>query len=651
MTKAKWLVVSLGLALPGGVFAADGVAVQHSEPLFAYRVAARTDDAAKPSGAMPEISFNAFGRDFALRLEPNARLAALEAGLDLPPGVRAYRGELAGRPGSWARIVLTPDGPIGIVYDGDTFYGLETGSDTATSSSAPTIFRLADVYVAPGALSCGAAAPADGARALAMLVEELTPLAAVGATLNLDIGAVADFEFAQNFGASAETALLTRVNNVDGIFSQQVGVQITVSELAVFTASDDPFDATGADALLTDLADYRFATPAQRAQGLTHLFTGRDLDGSTAGIAYVGALCSARFGSGLSEARRGATIDSLIAAHEIGHNFGAPHDAESGSACQSTPATFLMAPAINQSNQFSACSIAQMQAEIASASCVTPLDTASVNVTTTPTSRTTPAGIALEQVFNVTNSGSRAATGVAVAVAVAAGLEVTGATSSGGTCTVAGQTANCALGALNGSAVQTVVLTLRATQVGSLAATATVTADEDANPNDNTATVTVTATPLVDLVLTAAPGSVAPNEQTTVAAALENAGDFTATAVALSATLSAGVRPDQASIGGTACTIAGQTVTCPPRTLAAHGTVAVSLTVTGVTAGSQQIALTATAAEAERAATDNQLAVTVTVNAPAVAESGGGGGGSAWWWVALLGAAGWSRRRGKLTAP
>jgi hypothetical protein len=157
MTKAKWLVVSLGLALPGGVFAADGVAVQHSEPLFAYRVAARTDDAAKPSGAMPEISFNAFGRDFALRLEPNARLAALEAGLDLPPGVRAYRGELAGRPGSWARIVLTPDGPIGIVYDGDTFYGLETGSDTATSSSAPTIFRLADVYVAPGALSCGRA--------------------------------------------------------------------------------------------------------------------------------------------------------------------------------------------------------------------------------------------------------------------------------------------------------------------------------------------------------------------------------------------------------------------------------------------------------------------------------------------------------------
>ncbi len=651
MTKAKLLVASLGLVLPGVGFAANGVAVQHFEPLFAYRVATRTDAAARPSpGTAPEISFNAFGRDFALRLEPNPRLAGLEAKLDLPPGVRAYRGALAGRPGSWARVVLTPDGPAGIVYDGETFYGLETGGDTATSATTPTIFRLADVYVAPGTLSCGTAAPADGALALAALVEELTPLAALGATLNLDIGAVADFEFAQNFGASAETALLTRVNNVDGIFSQQVGVQITVSEIDVFAASNDPFNATGADALLTDVSNYRLATPAQQAQGLTHLFTGRDLDGSTAGIAYVGALCSQRFGSGLSEARRGTTIDSLIAAHEMGHSFGAPHDAEAGSACESTPATFLMAPSINQSNQFSACSIAQMQAEIASAVCLTPLDIASVNVTTTPAARSAPAGIAFEQVFNVANAGSRAATGVVVAFAVAPGLEVTGATSGSGTCSVVSQTVNCALGALNGSATQTVALNLRATQLGSFAATATVAADEDASANDNTATVTVTGTPLIDLVLTAAPGSVAPNEQTTVAATLENTGDFTATAVALGATFSGGVRPDQASIGGTACAIAGQTVTCPPRTLAAHGTVAVSLTLTGITAGSQQIALTATAAETERATTDNQLAVAVTVNAPAAAESGGGGG-SDWWWVALLGAAGWSRRRGRLALP
>jgi hypothetical protein len=139
------------------------------------------------------------------------------------------------------------------------------------------------------------------------------------------------------------------------------------------------------------------------------------------------------------------------------------------------------------------------------------------------------------------------------------------------------------------------------------------------------------------------------NEQTTVAAVLENVGDFAATVVAMSATFGAGVRPDQASIGGTACTITGQTVTCPPQTLAAHGSVAVSLTLTGLTAGGQQIALAATSAETERAATNNQLAVTVTVNAPAAATSDGGGGGSSeGGWVALLGAAGWLRRRGGL---
>ncbi|MDU0355981.1 M12 family metallo-peptidase [Paraglaciecola aquimarina] len=97
-------------------------------------------------------------------------------------------------------------------------------------------------------------------------------------------------------------------------------------------------------------------------EGVTHLFTGKRLDGSTVGIAFVNAICSS-YGVGLS--RNYGSQTALIVAHEIGHNFGAPHDAESGSACSSTNNSFLMNPYINNSDQFSACSLSRIEQSIA----------------------------------------------------------------------------------------------------------------------------------------------------------------------------------------------------------------------------------------------------------------------------------------------
>ena len=62
---------------------------------------------------------------------------------------------------------------------------------------------------------------------------------------------------------------------------------------------------------------------------------------------------------------------ALIAAHEIAHVFGAPHDGEEGGACATTTGNqFLMAPRINGSQQFSACSLAQMAPRVQAASCL-----------------------------------------------------------------------------------------------------------------------------------------------------------------------------------------------------------------------------------------------------------------------------------------
>jgi hypothetical protein len=645
-TRSLPLTLAFCVLLVG---AADAATVLHSEPLRGYRVGASAGaTASMPTATGPTtISFNAFSRDFTLDLEPNGRLARMQEQLRLPNGTGAYRGRIAGRSDSWVRIVLTPAGPTGLLYDGDTLYGIEIGGERSAAGGA-MMFRLADVYFAPGEIGGADDAVAiDGAYVVAALAEEFVALAAEGASLNIDIGAVGDFEFAQAFALppGPEAALLARFNNVDGLFSAQLGVQITVAEVDVFTANDDPFTTSAAAALLDQLASYRAATPAQEAQGLTHMFTGRDLDGSTAGIAFTGAVCAHRpafppsetrsFGAGLSQARfpPNSVVDSLIAAHEIGHNFGAPHDGDANGACATTPTTFLMAPSINGNDQFSECSIDQMQIEIATASCLTPIGPANVTVFWAQPPQSTLAGVSFTHGATIRNVGADPASGVTFTATAEAGLQIVSADAGGASCNVAGSSVTCTLGAVGAGASRTATLTLRAAAAGAFDLTATVAADVDDNANDNDDAVAFTIVPSVDLVMSGSSPGVALNAQTTINALLQNAADVTATTVAVTATASGGLRPDAATLGGATCTITGQAISCPTRTLTAQESVTLAVTVTGIIAGNQPLTVSVTASEPERTPADNQLTIAVSVNAP---QQGGGGGALSWWVVAFL---------------
>lgn len=649
-------------AVTGIAAAADGVVVQYSEPIRDYAVEARVGAASAKTAApgIVDLRFIALGREFVVVLEPNARLEPFVGRLRRAGDVAAaYRGKVAGHEASWARIVLTPAGPAGLIADGSEIYAIERADDSVVASggrSQPTIYRLADVYLDPGAVTCAAAeSRLDARTALAMLATELEPLAADAATRNLDVGVIADSEFSTSFGPAASSALLTRINNVDGIFSEQVGVQITAAKVDVFTDDSDPFMKTSASGLLDEVAVYRGATAEQDALGLTHLFTGRNLDGTTAGIAFLGGVCGKRrpsdplhrsFASALSEARRGPTIDSLVAAHEIGHTFGAPHDAEAGSACAATPSTFLMAPTINGSDTFSECSIAQMQTKIATADCLTPIVRPDLALTTPQPQQRVPSGAPFDYLLAIANLGSEPATASRLAVTFDDGLEIV--TSPEG-CTAQGQAVACELGDIAGGAGRQVTVPLRAGMPGDYAVSASASSPGDAETANNSLADVVSVVPIVDLALAADPASVQANTQLTIVANVENHADFNADGVALVATLSAGLRADQATLAGAACAIAGQLVTCPPQALAARARLVLTLTLTGVAAGAQQVSVTASSGDSDSNPTDNNLAIAVSVSAPP--DSGGGGGALSWLTLLVLaGAAGARRRRRGFTA-
>src|SRR5262249_3954994 len=128
-----------------------------------------------------------------------------------------------------------------------------------------------------------------------------TAFAAAAVSREIQISMIGDFEFTAQFGSAAVSTMLDRMNVVDGIFSSQVGVTTIPTDFITSPSNNDPFTSSSPSGLLDQIANYRNSTPTVRSRGLAHLLTGRQLDGDVVGIAFLGSLCSAREGAGLSE--------------------------------------------------------------------------------------------------------------------------------------------------------------------------------------------------------------------------------------------------------------------------------------------------------------------------------------------------------------
>ncbi len=650
MKAFTWIAASAVLAISTTVHAGEssGVVVSHFEPLQKLSFAkegAGSSQKLQTAGPVT-LSFDALGKAFDLQLEPNQSLVSATLRNSLADGIGVYRGRMAGNSDSWVRIVIHDGMPTGLVWDGEQLFAIESPSDSALPISSPVIYRLADVYIEPGSMGCGTeTSSGNGAVAYQKLLSELggAMLQGPGAVEEINLGAVGDFEFTNARGgdAAAAAAITARLNNVDGIFSQQLGVQLSVQIIETFSNAADPFSDTGdASALLNELGNYRFATPAQNSQGLTHLYTGRNLDTSTVGIAYSGALCSARFGAGLSEGNGTALFDSLIAAHEIGHNFGAPHDGQAGSACESELQTFLMAPMLNGSNQFSACSISEMQDDIAGASCINPLPSVDMSVALTSQVSTVLLGDTTVLDYDVDNNGTLQATNVEAEFTLPSNLTFESATPSAGTCINGAGTVSCTIGDVPGTSGRTVSITTTATSVGTGTLSAVVSADADDEPSNDQEDVQVTVDPAVELVVNApANATVKIDESTTVSAVLENRSTLAATGVSLSVALNAGIRADSANWSIGTCTVLAQQIDCQTANFDAQASSTLNIAVTGVVTGSKRYTMTLSSNEADSDLANNSADGTVRVDAPNSKDKGGGTTGPMFLWMLVLMAA------------
>lgn len=640
MKAVKTLFISAIAAIfviSGESHAAD-VFVSHFEPLAGMKAHTaehlRADASAEQQAASMALSFEAMGRRFDLDLVANDRIeAALPKGGDFT-GVRAYRGELVNNPDSWVRIVMFDGMPRGLVWDGETMYAIEVPGDSAVDISAPVMYRLSDLNILPGTMTCGTMSIAgNAAKVYANMKGEWSAAVSqgAGATSEITMSVVSDAIFTSAMGgeAQAAAAIAARFNNVDGYFSEQVGVQLTVEYVETYTSTDDPFnDTLDTGELLDQLSELRLQTTALNSRGLTHLYTGRDFTGSTVGIAWRGALCSNYFSAGLSQGTSGVTTDSLIAAHEIGHNFGAEHDGQAGSSCESEPETYIMAPSVNGNDQFSACSIAVMQAEAAAARCVTALPSVDVGIGRDRPLSNVLLGASTVIDYEVAATGMLNVSDVVANFTLPNVLSLDSVATTAGSCSSGAGTVSCELGDLAGLSSQTVTMTVTPVAVGSGTLNASVTtSDSDERPGNDQDALQLTVDPAVNLVVNAPATSPAfIDTNTTVTVRLENLSILDATNVSLSVSLASGLQASAATWPLGTCSVSAQQIDCQASRFAAQSSSSLSITAAAVAIGMQDVSVSISSAEIDADTSNNTGSRAVNVVEPQSEDDSGGGG-------------------------
>ncbi|GJM33833.1 MAG: hypothetical protein DHS20C18_28340 [Saprospiraceae bacterium] len=273
--------------------------------------------------------------------------------------VLTFKGKIRGVDNSQVRITVNGNFIYGYVREGQHFQFIEP-SDRFNSSAAANhylVYNAMDVVPVEG-ISCGVTEmhenhiePGHTDEGGSRVNDVYTELAiASDYLMYLMYGTVGDVTN-HNVGVMNNVA-----GDYDGaVFNNDVNFVI-VEQFVSTCATCDPWtDDTAAGTLLASFADWGSGGGFNASHDLGQLWTDRDLNGSTVGIAYVGAVCNANFKyQVLQDYTANATSLRVLTSHETGHNFGATHNYAIGSPCDPPGRTVLiMDPTVSNATNWS----------------------------------------------------------------------------------------------------------------------------------------------------------------------------------------------------------------------------------------------------------------------------------------------------------
>ncbi|MBX3376643.1 MAG: hypothetical protein KF678_06535 [Phycisphaeraceae bacterium] len=383
---AAWIVLGLVPALVGAQPAGG-----QSVPLPKMDIQSLSLPQSQPAEPF-EVSIHLEGAPRTIRLEPfsirgpHFRLLVQREDGSLHPQPAGpevtYRGRVVGDESSIVAATLTDRGLTGIVRRGrdQPTWSVQPLADVVPGADRRMHVVLSERDVVGGPWRCGVP---DGPKAPSGRPVTGGPDAFLVCQLSVD----ADYEYYLANGSSVPNTtadISAVVNGMGAIYQADANVTFELGTVVVRQSASQPYTSTSANTLLTQFVNEWVANQSGTVRDLAHLFTGKDLDGSTIGLAYVGVVCNSSFGYGLSQSRFTTNFANRVGvtAHEVGHNFAENHCDSTCSPCRIMCATIGGCSGVSSLG----CSASTLATYAAGRPCLSPLN----NGLTLPFSETFP---------------------------------------------------------------------------------------------------------------------------------------------------------------------------------------------------------------------------------------------------------------------
>ena len=338
------------------------------------------------------ISVEILGHPYQLQLVENSELNNKVVGVNASDTAKHYTGKVVDIEQSWVRVSNIDDRWVGVVSLYNEMYAIDeveqTNSNILAATSGMSATPMSEMTEFAG--TCGSGDHMHSvlesfspAVSNALVANTPTVSQSFAAFCNNQVNGICaiaevevafDLQFQAFFGAQSGAQAAAIMNIVDGHYRNDLN--ISIDSISIVLLNNDLFDVTtDAMALLTDMATKKdngqipFIT---NNNALTHLVTGRNLNGNTLGVAFLGTVCRSDGGStGLSSLFLNGlgvpniALSAIVVAHELGHNLGSNHDgpAEGNAACPIN--TFIMSPGLGPGiTNFSFCTAEEIEAEL-----------------------------------------------------------------------------------------------------------------------------------------------------------------------------------------------------------------------------------------------------------------------------------------------
>lgn len=257
---------------------------------------------------------------YQLLIDDGVTIQAIE-----PGPVETWVGEIDGDVGSNAAVTFRNDTIQGVIRrsGGTELFGIQPVFELVAGAANDLHFVHNSADAVSHGETCGVTATATGPA------PANTPRTGEDMLRIAEIAIEGDFTLYQQFGSSAtatENAILTVLNNVNVIYERDTDIRHEVSATLIRT-STDPYTTNSASSLLTQFRNWWNANRGGTPRDVTHLFTGRNLSGSTIGIARLASVCNRTTAYGLSQLTFSGNISRRtgLTAHELGHCWSAVH--------------------------------------------------------------------------------------------------------------------------------------------------------------------------------------------------------------------------------------------------------------------------------------------------------------------------------------